>query len=722
MSIRVGAYSPGLKDGELFEGNLTQWFQAQGWPPQAWPDNSILIPGTGNTYKLEETKLIFSDYMNIALPDMLVGETNPESSEGSLTASDIAYQKAHEGIISTYNQLSVDMKELEERRTVVVTQDSWMMCNPRIGEHTIWDDIREHNDLVLRQAFANSAGFPAARAKELTLALGEKEFLRRLKIASRDLGIDDTRTIISTIWVGPLVPDTDLPLPENGIIIQTDEIQTRRFQNLDYASANLYVADFDQVDEVLKYGKTVEQLRKEGSSFITEESAIARGFQEFRAAYNIFPLKKLSLKKHFFSLMPASIPLASNLELGRDPVRFVNGSRRIAGHQRAGYYGDLDNLTKVEQSVYHSYGTLIENPRGQPSGESNLSLDDIYLLRKLESILFFSHHFSLNQFPAFHGSGRPLAVEKEFYDECLKPWLDEYYALKIAGDPSLYVIVYEDEGHLRDQIAERGFDPYKFNTDNDYDPADYNLLNEEALKEAYGLQPDEDFGFTVGLYGSASTKNYDALDDAYNLTMALASDNDGINFSSGGGTEGVMGSCMRALVDTREAGWKEFKKFATRARIVSNREGKRKKFADQFGIYEGHPNFFIREVQHLAPRQHDVMAPCSLQIAFTGGSGTVDEISMALLHNFRYRFFGDGFFKGFSTNNNSMPVFLINTPINGRPIYNPLVSIFSDREKKLLNLHVFSGPDRIMDAYHASQPYKDGLVRQKDQKPQLVLS
>lgn len=727
MSLRVGAYIPGMQDQDLTEGGISHWFNdicARTTEPvvhlKSWPDRTHFIAATGNDTKRDDAGIVISSYMDMVYPDALIQDTNPESDEGFSTPYEIVYHKGRDGIIHTYNNLALDVRQerLEkagiesDKRVIVWTNDVTFLLDPRIGQHPVWNDIKQNSrDHLVQQAFTYPQGFPGLRMKELTLVLGEAEVLRRIKLASQDLGIEDISTVVTTMWFGPLVPDSDLPLPENGIIVQATELNARRYQEHDYSS--FYVGKYDQVDIVLKYGKTVEELRTEQSAYITHESPTALGLRDFISAYKI-PEQGDQKLAHSFS---GPVKLVSNLKLSAVPAILGADARIIAGYERSGYGGDLSDLTKVERSVYHGHGTVIENPLENIPYSGHISHEDMVLLRKIEALLFFSHIFSLNQFDAFHGSGRPLAVEEKFYNAFFKPWLKKFFALNMVADPKRHVIVYKDEEDLRNKIALRGYDLRKFKYNNYDDRAAYALLDENRLKAAFGLQPKDNFGFVIGLYGSASTKNHLAIDDAYCFAMSLASDNDGLAFSSGGGTEGVMGAAMSALINAREAGWNNFRKFATRARIVSNREGTESEFHRRFNIEPGDPNFFVREVQHLAPRQHDVMSICSVDAMLPGGSGTIDENATRLLHNLRVHLFGEGLFKGHSNNTNSIPSLFINTPMKehdyGTGYFNPFVELFTKAERDKLNMHVFSGPNRILEARAACEHYRKEFEKTK---------
>lgn len=717
MSIRVGAYFDGMKDNDLFDGRISEWFQhtinhtkESEIHLRPWPENSQIIPASGNIIKIDDLKTVISGHMTVISQDQLVRDTTPESKEEFATPFEIAYRKAHDGIIDAWRKLPEQERKdrlqkahiTTDKDSVVWSHDLWVLMDGRIADHPIWDDVKNNcDDPLVLQAFSCPMGFPGARTKELTSALGgEKEFLRRLKTATQDLGIEFSSTVLSTMWLGPLVPNSNIPLPAQGFVIQTTE--KRSFQDIDYSSEKLFIPNFDYVDVVLDQGRTAYDLREDKSSdYHKKHSLLARSMRDVIESFSV-PLKG---SKDDFNAHAGPVKLVSNLQMGH--CRRAFGPKSFAGCEMSRYTQDIAQPITIDAIAAEGHGIMIETP--PPNFYSGRKVNDFtaQLLRKLDDIFLFSHIFSLQQFDASHFSGKIHAVERKRYEEIIKPWLKDFFQKKLTGNPKKYLLLYDNEEDLRNQIAEKGV---PVQNGSQFSRWEHDYLDEAGLKAAYGMDPDDDFGFMIGLYGSATAKMHQAIEDARILSMALAGDNDGLSFSSGGGTDGVMGAYIQGLLMAREAGYTNFRKFATRARIVSNREGSNEKFYETFGLSPDDPNFYVREVQHLMPRQMDVMAPCSAHVLQVGGSGTIDEGAMALGNNVRINATGSGLFKGFQTYKRTSPVIFINTPMPDQSrFFDFFAGIFTDAEKKAMGMHVCSGDGRLYEAWKICRDHKDEL-------------
>ena len=190
------------------------------------------------------------------------------------------------------------------QHVVVLSDDRGLFFPKEVGEHSVWDDLKEglegdefgkdrQKDAL--EAFSQSEGFPGFRLKELTLAIGPKEFLKRVQIAAHDLGLDLTHKSRFVNFLQPLEAGL-LPLPEQGLVfseVDSDVV----FKDVDYGDEDLVVAEYDKFAMPKGYrGKTIAELRESGGEYLREKSGSARILNSFLQHYHV-PLsnKKMCL-------------------------------------------------------------------------------------------------------------------------------------------------------------------------------------------------------------------------------------------------------------------------------------------------------------------------------------------------------------------------------------------------------------------------------------------
>ena len=701
-SFGVGAYSDGLRLDELLE-SFEGFFQAglnrsreSNVRFNEWVDDVVAVFATGDRDKFDDGRSIVSPFMPVFRADMFLPQTTPESPETLLDPVHIVRDKVLQSVECEFKRLLGAEKKtalqkigaVSDQHVLVMSDDRGLFFPNEIGDHQVWDDLRQHEQLEVREAFSQSEGFPGFRLKEVTSAIGPKEFLKRAQIAARDLGVDLTHMSRFVMFFKPLKVGL-LPLPDEGLIISEID-RGLVFKDLDYGDPDLVVDEYDNFAMPQGYGgKTIAELRESGSDYMREGTGAARVLQAFLNNYHV-PLSNKKQKVFNIFNHVTSVKHVSNLSLGVARKRFEpNDQNIVGGHKRSKHSAAINSLANVGRSVYHGHGVLIEYP--EKTGDVLLDLT-----KRVEGALLASHRIALKPFDQFHGSGRPLMIDERFYQENLS-WVDDFYASKTFGEkPKNVLDRFTSLENLKQKyLTEDVWDPRTFKC-NDAIPC-FDMVTEAELKNMYGLSEGCDLGFVVSVIGSASSKIESGLSAANSYAYQCAKK--GVTISSGGGTESVMGEFFKGALKARGEGYTDFLKLGLRGDIVSNKEGHISVFRDDFGLdIERDSNFRIAAHQNLCERQHGVVGPSHVCATFIGGPGTAFEIYNVMYHNLMVEMRGSGIFPGFESNNRKIELIVVNSlRPDKKPHFDVILNAFTEQQRAMMNVHVFDDEDAAFD-------------------------
>ncbi|MAE51088.1 MAG: hypothetical protein CMH27_04700 [Micavibrio sp.] len=730
----VKPYKPFIELKDVFtaavKGRKTNPYEKnriQGWDGQekAWPEKAGFVLASMSTTKLKEGRrpLAFFD-VTLKTANAFFGDTVPDSEEPEVNGFQISHGKIGMSVLDVWDELSESEKENSlqimgtnsPKDIAVIAEDRNVDIDPIIREHPIFDDIRNSQDILVAEAFDKNHAFPGKRMKEVMKASGGAvSFLRRVEIAKEDLRkagktVSDQVTLGVSVVIKPLVADTNLPLPPEGIIsyAQEEGAVFRAVTERDIADEKAGV-DFDVDHFEIPYhmvlqgiDKTIAELREdEDNEYFQTGCALAVASS---TAMRAMGAKKLNKPKSYHLIDLPEAKLADISQIGEMEPKPYLKSKKLAGYKRGNAFGKIHTLADVERFAYAAEGYVIgdkPDPRDFKDPLDRLTV-------KLERALMHDSLTALMPHGGFIATGRPLIVHQRAAREEFSHFGNFHNTGAVAHQHGDLVTLYHSDNSLEDVLAAGRWDPQTYKK-NPAKAPDFKMLTQQELCDILGVKDiDAELGFRWAGLGTASAKIPKGLDDTERVAYLAA--RAGMTCFSGGGTREGMERFFAGSMQAYGEGFDRFTKVGIRVPVVSRAEGSDTPYFMQKNLAPSHGEFgdkyyrilddriHMLELAHMAERQHAVYVLAQESSYFMGGIGTSYEFHADALSNAYIERGREGMF----LNNDKRPMFVMNSQISdGGKTYgyfDRYMSRFDAEELEIMKCQVFTDPDKLFEA------------------------
>ncbi len=729
----IKPYKPFMDLTEIFtasaEGKKRNPYErnrVRSWKGQErkWPEKSGFVLASMSTTKLKEGRRPLSFYdITLKTANAFFGDTVPDSDEPEDNGFQISNGKIDMSVIEVWDELSESEKKVSlaimgvdtAKNLAVIAEDRNVDIDPIIRDHSIFDDIRNSKDPLIEQAFHADHAFPGKRMKEVMKASGGPvSFLRRVELAKADfrkqgITVSDNVTLGVSVVIRPLVKDTNLPLPPEGIIAYAQEEggRLRPVTERDLAD-EIAGVDFDADSfEIPSYmvlagiDKTIAELREdENNSYFSTECPLAVAV---RTAMRSMGAPKLKKPKSYSFIDKPDALLADISQIGELEPEASLRTEKIAGYKRAQIFGKIKTLADVERFAYAADGYVIgdkPDPRDFADPLDRLTV-------KLERALMHDSLTALMPHGGFIATGRPLMVHQRAAREEFSHFGNFHNTGAVAHQHGDVVTTFHSETSLEDSFAAGRWDPQVFKP-NPKEAPDFKMLDANGLCKILGIKdPDEELGFRWSGLGTASAKIPQGLEDTERVAYLAAKA--GMTCFSGGGTREGMERLFAGVIQAYGEGYDHFTKVGIRVPVVSRAEGSDTPYFVHKNLSPSHGEFgekyyrilddriHMLELQHMAERQHAVYVLSQLSAYFMGGIGTSYEFHADALSNVYIERGREGMF----LNNDKRPILVMNSQIGTDQkfgYFDRYMSRFTPEEMEIMETRVFDHPDDLFDA------------------------
>lgn len=705
-----------------YEKNRIQGWKGKNKP---WPEKSGLVLASMSTTKLKEGRrpLAFSD-ITFKTANAFFGDTVPDSEEPEVNGFQISNGKIDMSVAEVWAELSDSEKEnslqimgvKSERDIAVMAEDRNVDLDPVIRDHKIFDYLRKSDDPLVAEAFDEDHAFPGKRMKEVMKAAGGPvRFLHMVEIAKaglREDGIEvsDDVTLGASIVIRPLVKDTNLPLPPEGIIAYAQE-EGARFRPIskrdladEAAGVDFDVDHFEIPSSLVIKGldKTIAELREdEDSVYFQTESPLAVAL---RTVMRSIGAPKLKTPKNYRFIDKPDAKLADISQIGELEPAASMKTKKLAGYKRADISGRINTLADVERFAYAAEGYVIgdkPDPRDFTDPLDRLTV-------KLERALMHDSLTALMPHGGFIATGRPLLVHQRAAREEFSHFGNFHNSGAVAHQHGDVVTTYHSKTSLEDALASGRWDPQTFKPNPAQTP-NFKMLSQQELCDILGIKDlDAELGFRWAGLGTASAKISKGLDDTERVAYLAA--RAGMACFSGGGTREGMERFFAGSMQAYGEGYDRFTKVGIRVPVVSRAEGSDTPYFQGKGLAPSTGEFgdkyyrilddriHMLELQHMAERQHAVYVLAQESSYFMGGIGTSYEFHADALSNAYIERGREGMF----FNDDKRPIFVMNSQIQdaGKTYgyYDRYMSRFDAQELEIMQCKVFDNPDMLFEA------------------------
>jgi hypothetical protein len=725
------------------------------------PEGIVMVQASGSKDKLLDARRALADYdaYVISAKDFL-GQTLPDDDERADNQYQIVKDKIKTTVRDVWDSFTPEQKEqamdrlkkvltlrvqdefsgealevklqqisrLSPQHIVVSAEDRSAELDTTLRDHpivsSIWDDLRNSSDPLVREAFKQDHPWTGKRFKEvMSAAGGAVSFLERDTKARkilREAGIQfeekHTMRVVScyqTLEPG-LIDGLD---PENGLTIEaeeagfcyrplTDQDLEDAKKGKEFGFEHYEVPPTPEAQGLDSDGrpKTLDTLRENpDSEYLNKEYVASAVLREFARVAGVTQLEQRR-KYELVNIPSARVIGNDNIGEWLEDLNVPEHARR---HKQSAFRSRIESLATLEQTFYHGEALVIRDPNKWPVPDG-VDPELFRLTKNLEARLLFSYWAMLKPHGSAQVSGRPILVEKSFADRELG-YYSAYSNLKTISHPSKEIWGTFD-GDAPDAGAaeidrKMRWDPdcFKANPENPADIPDFKLITEKALLDAVGV---EDLGFVTAMIGTASSKIVEGNRDAY--IGSLLSAQAGFTDMTGGGPRQAMGCFYDGHIDS----WRDGKFVGLiigfRTFVVSFTEGNMHIYmrdkdlradpgtdptSDHFTMCGGKVHVF--EMPHMCQRQHAILGAARVTRKFPGGVGTENEDETARLHNVYVHVRGHGMFPGFDNNHEQKHVHWVNTRIVNGQTYGYLDRAMQDVTEfdiRICNISVFDGP------------------------------
>lgn len=763
--VIIGPYKAGLDLRNVFDDHKKSGLpspKAQfDWPEakRPWPRGAVIVQATENEMKVVDNQLPLHGYDVTIVPKSLLfsSEDSMETEDNSI---DIARNKVQISLENQWNELTESEQQealraigVDDLRKVLwMAEDREMKMDPKLRNHNIWAPYRSLP--LVREAFNEGHIYPGKRLNELMNAVGGAiNLLDMFAKAAGDLkrkgvSIEQQHTSYITYHLKPAMPGL-FPFPDEGIyIVASEKGRTFRAVNdndraLEKAGNQFELDHFDVPEGYMEYVDrhnvpvfTIENLRgdRQRQDYFKNGFVAARAMRALIHCANI--PKADSPKNHVPSNRPQA-RIISNLNIG-EWAHDLSG-QSVADYERSAYRSRINSHADLERAFYHAEGVIVEPypdvplESQRPAGMSAARYNTLYnLIRRLECQMFMENRLALKPLAEPTAYGRPLMIHQDIKQKNM-PWYFDAAKFRTVTSRSEFIFgSYSDEEDLAEKLAQ-GWEDQKF-TPNPASAPDYQLAGRQELLKAIGR---ESLGFSYASFGSASSHIPSGNNDCY-VFSSLAAKN-ALPVLHGGGGRYIMEKKYSAPIHLWHEGHRNFINIGVRVPVASRKEGSHAsllakyemeldpgcKLSDRHYSF-GNGCFHVFTTNYIGERQHMIMGPAQAGVFFVGGTGTKYEFTPMALHNAYIELRGYGIFPGFE-NTAKKRIMMINSEVeNGlgcHGYFDNWLSMWSDEEKEIIDMHAFAGPEQGFEALMAYR--KSGLWQPKtsapgvDQGPQM---
>lgn len=731
----VKPYKPFIELKEVFTAsaqgkkrNPYERNRVQSWAGQErdWPQKSGIVLASMSSTKLKEGRRPLSFYdVTLKTANAFFGDTVPDSEEPEDNGFQISNGKIDMSVLEVWDELSDSEKANSlqimgvdsAKDLAIMAEDRNVDVDPILREHPVFDDVRNSSDPLIAQAFQQDHAFPGKRMKEVMKACGGPvRFLARLEQAKADfraqgMAISDDVTLGVSVVLRPLVADTNLPLPPEGIIAYAQE-EGARFRPItkrdiadEEAGVDFDADSFEIPSSFVINGvdKTIAELREdETNPYFHTECPLAVAL---RTAMRVMGAPKLKKPKNYMYVDKPDALLANISQIGELEPTHGMRSAKIAGYKRAPIFGKIESLASVERFAYAADGYIIgdkPDPRDFKDPLDRLTV-------KLERALMHDSLTALMPHGGFIATGRPLMIHQRAAREEFSHFGNFHNTGAVAHQHGDIVTTFHSPTSLEDSFATGRWDPQTYKANDKNAIPDFNMLTAEGLAEILGIKdPDYEMGFRWSGLGTASAKIPVGLEDTERVAYLAAKS--GMTCFSGGGTREGMERLFAGVFQAYQEGYDDFTKVGIRVPVVSRAEGSDTPYFQKKMLAPSHGAFgekyyrilddkiHMLELPNMAERQHAVYVMSQASAYFMGGIGTSYEFHADALGNAYVERGRQGMF----FNTEKRPIFVMNSQIglNGSKYgyYDRYMSRFDAQEMEIMQARVFEHPDQLFDA------------------------
>lgn len=724
-----------IKRGAVRESGILPELFERKWPQFS---SGVLVTGVERKFHEQRNALKYGEFdFPIFLPPAIISEPLEDSKEEESTHLDIAIAKSLKGFVLPVRSKLASLSAKERRALgqkiavraktddvayITAIADDRNMNADIVFLEPVYGHLRDHWNAQVREIFTLPE-VPGWRVKETDGAnYGVANSLYKFQQAAKSLraqGVTFTEkyrmdTVLSFV---PLVPGR-LPLPEQGLIVKAigepferseiteeDRARIRRGRILTYDR-------FNRVSDPAAPEQTVCRLKKifPQHRYLAETFSPAAAMTAFAHAVELPRLGESKRQRPSVrQFKPKTVVSSAGLitappahEEIRSTLALPNGMQLTKDSGRNG--GGLTNLRRLEAYAYSGQAFVVQDPdKFEARATRTLTAEQVKFLRRLETDLIYSYLITMStQGGAPNHIGRPHMVSHTYFNK-RGLWHPDFCNLGLAGDDEQEAFVWYRTGDELEKGLQNWNDTL-YQHDVKTPPDDF--LKEDDIKRILRMG---DFGYVVSGYGSASTFIDNAYKDARSMFYRLSKLENTTTIDGGGVRSAMLGMKDGVLQALRE-GYR-VRNIGIRSQSdVSPQEGnvedwiRSEGFEVHYGRDKRHLHFadgqmHVLQLNRLLQRQAPIAALSHASVFFPGGKGTVVEINLTKLHNALVEFTGRGLFPGYSRNNQKKPLVFIDHEFDylgaRRSIFDKVLSLDSEAEKKMLDMHVFKGPDRI---------------------------
>lgn len=729
-----------IKNGALRDSGLFPELYESTWPSFT---SGVLVTGVERKLHEHRSALSYGEFdFPLFTPPSILTRALEDSKEEETSHEGIASGKLHKGFIGplrselsnlTRTEKTKFARSIAQRANVrdlkhlVAFADDRSMTAPHAFLDPVYGHLNNHWNDQVKEVFTQEK-IPGVRVKEADGAnYGPANSVYLYNKAKERIKLiaTDKFTMDTLLCVQPVIPGV-LPLPEQGLIFKASgtPYDLKQFDERDLAKIKKgRILNYDHFTLLSGFEDetTLNDLKQKYPQhyYLAHQHSPGVAMTAFAHAANLPTLKDNRRKKRPVYLFnqssrkqsPKTIVSSGALitnhpsrEEIRSTLAFPTGMR--LSYKNGETLGGLKSLRALEEYAYSGQAFVVQDPdQFEAKPTDNLSAEDVTLLRRLETDLIYAYLITMStQAGAPNHIGRSHMVEKSYFKK-RGLWHPDFANMGLAGDAETEAYrLYKNGEELISGLKEWDETMYQHQVQI---PAN-DFLNEKNIKKILGKK---DLGYVVSGYGSASAFIDNAYKDAHAMFHAL-SQLDQLTTIDGGGVRSAMLGLKEGTLKALSEGFNVSNIGVRSESDVSPLEGditdwiENKGFKVETGQDPRHLHFADNQMQilklsRLLQRQAPIAALSDISLFFPGGKGTVVEICLTKLHNARVQLTGEGLFKGFNSNNKTIPLVFIDHEFEHlgekRGIFDKVLTLDPEYHD-LLDIHIFKGKDRIKNA------------------------
>ncbi|MBX2834898.1 MAG: hypothetical protein KTR28_07990 [Micavibrio sp.] len=713
-------------------------------------EKSTFIIASGNAQKTEENQRVL-DWYAIDLYGGAEAVGGVDSEEDFSSYEKIVADKAlklHEEYDSKTsaekNAVNRFLGVAEKSQVKILSEDRGADFDVKLRDHPLvsplWDELRNHADPLVREAFDEDHPWPGKRFNEVRQACGGTiEFIDTLHVAGellKENGVDydaTHTTHISYLYQGLKsdIPSEKLPEKDGEFKNISDDLRIRtngdkvevyihkvqegrRFASITpelkaLSSGRVNPIEPDDVDIAPGTSRSLNQLWLDPESDYHDHHSLAsKAIQELMAFLEIPKLSNPVRKKKVYKADATLLPSRHLTDFGK--IKYMN----FAGHKTAPGKRDIDHLGDFESAFENIGGAVFEPLPMINTGHAKEAREQTK--RKILTVMGATYYATMANLGLPLSTGRPNVIHKSLIEPGgpLRFMRDLYAAGTVSKDPERMFTFYEDDSELK-EVLQKGWDSRRYREA----PERSSAVQGEEFMQAKGLG-NNDRRYGLSFLGSSVCREQKINNSAFQVIYLASAA--GMRIDHGFGTRGTMNQFIEGSVKAYLDGHQNFVNRGYRTPEIKKEGSSGPKLLDISartglqvnGDLDGDfimlgDNFSVIVEPTLGGRQHLTCGQSHGCVYNKPGTGTVYEFFGDTFHNFLVEDRGVGMYEGFDNNHQKKLITLLN--VDGS--FDRILGMFDENEREMLGIENYTSPESAFQR-HVENALELGLDISQD--------